>query len=361
MKHASSDRARKPLSGSWGGGSVQALNFPRSRSTGDAAPLSSSIGSRPNLVIVRAGRGSLHPGWVEGNSEAEFDLLIATYEDGIPTVERNQCATILVPGPKIAGYYEIFRQHPELLERYEAIALFDDDISTTKQDIGRLFSIGQKYRLDLFQPALSWDSYVSYGATLANAKFRLRYTNVVEMMCPVFSTKHLKRVLPLFGLGYETGIDLLWTRVTDTPWFRYAIVDDVVVKHTRPVGTTKTQQGFGQNERYDQQVQIVLKRFGARFRGIVTYAAIDRSGLPVLSRRAIGIHSLAIWAAWRKTPMHKKDFARLATDCTRHCLTRPINLHRIPLENEARPPLPNAMQMPANGSGDRAGRFRGEQ
>jgi hypothetical protein len=59
--------------------------------------------------------------------------------------------------------------------------------------------------------------------------------------------------------------------------------------------------------------------------------------------------------------MPKKQFLRLATDCTRHCLTRPINLHRIPLGGDARRPLRNAMHMPANGSGDLAGSFRGEQ
>jgi hypothetical protein len=149
-----------------------------------------------------------------------------------------------LPGAKLEGYHNLFRQYPEFLDQYEFIALFDDDISTTKDSINRLFGIARSYRLDTCQPALSWDTYFSYAATLVCRRHQLRYTNTVEMMCPVFASHQLARALPLFSLGFETGIDLLWTRLSSNPWFRYAIVDDVVVSHTRPVGTTKRQQGF---------------------------------------------------------------------------------------------------------------------
>jgi len=279
-----------------------------------------------NLIIVRAGRNSLHPRWLDGTGDPEFDLLIASYENGACNIPTQP--SMFVPGRKISGYYEVFQRRPDLLERYDYIALFDDDISATKQDIGRLFTIGREYQLDLFQPALSWDSYFSYAATLANERFRLRYTNIVEMMCPVFRTEHLKRTLPLFGLGYETGIDLLWTRLTGDPWFRYAIVDDVVVRHTRPIGATSEQQGFGEG-RYDRQIQTVLDRFGATFRGFVTYAAIEKRGRLVRSRYVIGLHTLALWGAWHQTPMERKYFLRYLTDHTRHCFFRPVNLSKI--------------------------------
>lgn len=290
---------------------------------------------RKNLVIVRAGRSSLHPRWLDGVGKPEFDLLVAAYEKDASC--RPDQLSMFMPGKKISGYYEVFQQRPELLEQYDYIALFDDDISATKQDIGRLFAIGQEYRLDLFQPALSWDSYFSYAATLANARFKLRYTNIVEMMCPVFCAKLLKRALPLFGLGYETGIDLLWTRLTDDPWFRYAIIDDVVVRHTRPVGATRVQQGFAEGT-YDSQVQVVLDRFGSTFSGFVTYAAVEKSGRLVRSRYTIGLQTLALWGAWHRTPMERKYFIRFITDYTRHCFFRPVNLARIDLA----PEIPNA-------------------
>lgn len=282
-----------------------------------------------NLVVVRAGRNSLHERWIEGGGERDFDVLVATYEEGARGQADARTSIIFVPGPKIAGYAQILRRYPALLDRYDFIALFDDDIAATRRDIERLFEIGRRHRLDLFQPALSWDSYFSYAATLVNGAYRLRFANAIEMMCPVFSAAQLKRAMPLLELGYETGIDLLWTRLGDDPWFRYAIVDDVVVKHTRPVGTTSEQQGFLPGDRYDGQVRTVLDRFGATFRGFVCYAAIDRRDQAVVSRWVIALRSIRTWAAWKQTPLRVREFARLATDFTRHCLLRPLNLTRV--------------------------------
>jgi hypothetical protein len=311
------------------------------------AGLPAGLGLASNIVIVRAGRNSLHEGWLEHDGERGFDLLIAAYEPTVEAREASQTARVLVPGPTIGGYARIFRLYPELLRSYEFIGLFDDDLIASQEDIERLFRVGRAHNLDLFQPALSWDSHFSYAATLAQKGYRLRFTNAVEMMCPVFSASHLQRALPLFELGYETGVDLLWTRLTDNPWFRYAIVDEVVFNHTRAVGTTKVLQGFASDERYDRKVQEVLDRFGASFRGFVSYAAIDSQGQAVMSRTAIALRSIGTWAALIRTPLPSPIFARLAPDFTRHCLLRPVNLRPIDLAaGEAGRSAPHAGKYP---------------
>jgi hypothetical protein len=241
-------------------------------------------------------------------------------------------------GRKIEGYNALFRCRPDLLENYEYVALFDDDLEIAKADINRLFASGRKYRLDLFQPALSWDSHFSYAATLTSNRFRLRYTNMVEMMCPVFRVPYLRRALPLFGLGFELGIDLIWSRITDDPWFRIAIIDDVIVRHTRAVGTSKLQHAFGPDGGYDDQIPLVLEKFGTTFLGPVAYAAIDRRGKAILSRLKIACASLGLWAAWRRSPMRAFYFIWFVTAYTRHCLSRPINLQRVDIGN-AIPPV----------------------
>lgn len=308
----------------------------RVRPSGDRAELCATSGAHRNLVVVRAGRGSVHPGWLDGAAPAEFDLLVASYEPGTPEVRHSQAYAVRSPGSKVAGYADLFRRHPELLERYDYIALFDDDIRIAQKDIERLFRIGRQFGLDLFQPALSHDSYFSYAATLAHRNFKLRFTNTVEMMCPVFSAAYLRRALPLFELGYETGIDLMWTRLSDDPWCRFAIVDEVVATHTRPVGARKDLQGFRHDEPYEEQMQAALTRFGVTFRGFVSYAGIDREGRPVRSRGLIAMHSVANWAAVLGTPLRKLHFARLATDFTRHCLFRPVDFRRIDVAAERR-------------------------
>ncbi|MCB1501160.1 MAG: hypothetical protein KDK07_15465 [Bauldia sp.] len=281
--------------------------------------------------MVRAGRASLHPGWIDGPARPGFDLLVARYEAGPSLDERDGHAEIAIPGRKVRGFARLFREHPELLTNYDFIALLDDDLRASQRDLERLFGFGERYGLDLFQPSLSWTSYFSYAACLSNTHYRLRYTNMVEMMCPVFRAAHLARVLPLFDLSFETGIDLLWCRLTDGPELRYAIVDDVVVAHTRPVGSTKLRQGFGEDETYDRQIALLLDMFGIRFRGIVTYAAIDTMDRRTRSRLKIALRSLVLWRAWAVTPMPTRHFVRFLSDYLRHCLWRPLNLDRVDL------------------------------
>jgi hypothetical protein len=291
-----------------------------------------------NLVLVRAGRNSLHPKWVKGNGIANFDLLVVSYEADAP-VEGTSIPVHHFPGRKIEGYNALFSCRQDLLEMYDYIAFFDDDLEIAKADINRLFEIGRKYKLDLFQPSLSWDSYFSYAATLTSGKFTLRYTNVVEMMCPVFSVPYLRRALPLFGLGYELGIDLIWSRLSDAPWFRFAVVDDVVVRHTRPVGASKVQHTSALHGVVDHEIAVVLDRFGATFHGIVAYAAIDKGGKAVLSRLLIAAASLRLWLAWFRSPMRPYHFTRFVSDYARHCLLRPINVDRIDSMCAEAPPV----------------------
>lgn len=291
-----------------------------------------TLGDVRNLVVVRAGRASLHTGWIDGPAPARFDLLVARYEPGPSLGARKGHAEITIPGAKVAGFARLFRDHPALLDRYDFIALFDDDLRATQPDLERLFGFGDRHGLDLFQPSLSWKSHFTYAATLRNPHYRLRYTNFVEMMCPVFRAAHLRRALPLFELSYETGIDILWSRLVERPRLRYAIVDDVAVTHTRPVGTTRVRQGFREGETYDGEIAALLDRYGATFRGIVTYAAIDGTGRRTGSRLSIMLRSLALWRAWAVTPMPKGHFVRFVTDYHRHCLTRPLNLGRVDID-----------------------------
>jgi len=40
--------------------------------------------------------------------------------------------------------------------------------------------------------------------------FKLRHMTFIEMMAPVFRRDVLQQVRPLFELGFESGIDLIW-------------------------------------------------------------------------------------------------------------------------------------------------------
>lgn len=84
------------------------LTFQPMEITRPASPRESTARQRrKNLVIVRAGRNSLHAGWTAGTGEAEFDLLVAAYEE--LTSGASDQWSVLLPGRKIAGYNELFQ------------------------------------------------------------------------------------------------------------------------------------------------------------------------------------------------------------------------------------------------------------
>ena len=60
------------------------------------------------------------------------------------------------------------------------------------------------------------------------------------------------------------------------------------------------------------------------------YAMLIRSGGSD-NLTAIALRSVRTWAAVRFTPINSGVFARLATDFTRHCLYRPLNMGRVEL------------------------------
>jgi len=53
------------------------------------------------------------------------------------------------------GYYRLFTESTELLRNYDQIALFDDDLECDTVVINRLFSEGERYSPQLYQPSLT--------------------------------------------------------------------------------------------------------------------------------------------------------------------------------------------------------------
>jgi hypothetical protein len=190
-----------------------------------------------NLVIVRAGDNSLHPEWLEGAASRSWDLVVNYYGDKpdlyrVPGVER-----IDSKGPKWPALHELINANPRFLQDYDYVWLPDDDLRTDATQINLLFEIMAQYHLQVAQPALTWNSYFGHLTTLRNAKFRLRYTNYVEVMAPCLSARMLARALPLFNTNLSGwGLDFVWTKFAAQPEAEIAIIDAVTVQHTRPVG-----------------------------------------------------------------------------------------------------------------------------
>lgn len=284
---------------------------------GDAAE-----GARPFLVLTRAGRHSLHRRWLKGAGPRNFDLTVLAYDPRALDVDGDGVSHRLVPGRKIAGYAEALRDLSPVLARYRAVALIDDDVETDADAIGRCFEIGTAHALRLWQPSLTWDSHVTYGATLRNPAFLLRHVNYVEMMCPFFETGFLRRAAPTFEMGLESGIDLAWCSLAENPERAFAILDAVSVRHTRPVGARRAENGF-HGRGYESDIERLLERLAMRWPSCVAESGAPAGGGATLGRLAVSLRALTLLRSIPAAPRGQRRYRlKCVLDHLRHQFTR---------------------------------------
>lgn len=192
---------------------------------------------RRNLVVLRANGQSLHTQWPVNIDDADrnWDLLISWYGREVPA-EMPACEyfTHQPNDRKFSAIYKLFLEDSPFLD-YENIYLPDDDLMTSWGDINKLFNIFRMERLELAQPSLVPSSYVTHPVTAQSAEFFLRYTNFVELMCPVFTRAAFRTCLPTFEASFSGfGLDHIWSLLLGRIPGRIAIIDDIAVAHTRP-------------------------------------------------------------------------------------------------------------------------------
>jgi len=191
------------------------------------------------LVVVRAGDSSLHPTWLEGAATRNWDLIVHSYgaecpwgnEDGVEVIRATGSD---IAGPKMRAMHSLYQQRRSDFLAYDYVCFADDDLAVSVESFNRMFTMCEHFELELAQPALTHDSHMgSWGITMENRSFLLRYTNFIEVMCPVFSRAFLELCAPTFLeniSGY--GLDILWSSWVSSPW-KSGILDACPVRHTR--------------------------------------------------------------------------------------------------------------------------------
>jgi hypothetical protein len=282
------------------------------------------MAGKRNLVVVRAGPNSLHRAWTaRSGPKPSFDLLVAAYDPSAIDADNDHIRHMDIPGTKVAGWGHLFTEHPGLLDEYEAIALIDDDIETTVAAIEQCFDMGRKYNLAIWQPGLSADSHITYAASLANPRLDMRFVNCIEMMCPFFSADILRAVAPLFSLGFESGLDLVWCSLAHGRGLDCAVIDRIAVRHTRPVGQKKQENGFSGGRIYEDDIYAFLKLFDMEWPSWVALRAIDRNGRTLTSKISLTMHAAAPFVTWQDSPRGARSWRMKAASIhLRHQMMR---------------------------------------
>lgn len=144
---------------------------------------------------------------------------------------------------------------------FDYFAVIDHDVLLSISDINRLLFIGRFHALDVFQPSLSRDSFISHPHTAHREGFLLRETSFVESMCPFFSARAFNLAKDLFPECISAyGLDLAWSSRVRKTGGRLAIVDAVLARHTRPV--TSHTRNFSNGRTPRQELQRTVEHHG---------------------------------------------------------------------------------------------------
>jgi hypothetical protein len=235
------------------------------------------------LVFTSAGDASCLPKWLRGNRN--FDLWVTYYGDIDGKYRELADCYNARKGGKFPNLHYVYKTWPHLLERYEAILVLDDDIVISTAAINRLFDIRAEYDLWLLQPAFDPRSKISHAVTRMRRTGLLRYTNFVEVGCPLFRKDKLDAFMDVYDpalVGWGTDwwyLEVLGPELEG----KVAITDAVICVNPddrAKGGEREIDKLQSKSERIAAWEAIKVRyNIESEARGITEYGAVPRSAL----------------------------------------------------------------------------------
>lgn len=266
-----------------------------------------------NLVVVRAGDGSLHETMIPGAVAGWYDLVVSYFgvdPERFRTPHENR---VDVRGGKWDGLGRTLEELGELQSRWDYCWLPDDDLDISPESIRNLFAVMRGHRLAVAQPALSHDSWFTFIQLLRCQSFELRWIDGIELMAPCFSMQVLEQVRPIFSQtlsGY--GLDSLWCRLEQDNRKRCAVIDSIEMRHTRPVGGGQLYENMKAQgvDPYTEMDQL-LTRYGVKPTEFRVYGGLSIRGRSVDCVAATFVMIADLIRARSRTPMKRHYFNKL--------------------------------------------------
>jgi hypothetical protein len=187
------------------------------------------------LLIVRAGRSTIHHSWIY-TAAPYIDVALSVFDESDfsqhPIISQHSTV-----GGKFEGFKALFDAHPRLVQSYDYFWLIDDDLYLPHETILMVRKLLAVFRFALAAPALSYTSFFSWPINIRNDRLLFRGTDFVEIMAPIMSRAFLATCLPHFGENRSGwGQEWLWRQFLRERGFFAAILDAAPIVHTRPLG-----------------------------------------------------------------------------------------------------------------------------
>ncbi|MBR9865643.1 MAG: hypothetical protein GYB20_00860 [Oceanospirillales bacterium] len=148
------------------------------------------------LVFTSAGEQSCLHKWLKG--KPNFDLWVTYYGDHDGKYSDLTKLYDQRKDTKFPNLHALHNDHPDFLAQYKAILVMDDDIGISAKQINKLFAIQQECDFWVLQASFDRRGKISHSITRQRYGYKVRYTNFVEMTCPLFRTDKLTKFLEVF-------------------------------------------------------------------------------------------------------------------------------------------------------------------
>jgi hypothetical protein len=295
---------------------------------------------KKSLVVVRAGSKSLHQRWCEiPYEDRDYDLIVSYFSDEAYNsfVAEDGVEAVLLKGGKWDGLYQTLIDRN--LEGYDYFWLPDDDLDISAQDVNAMFAAMRHYGLRIAQPSLSSESYFSHFVFSQCPGFVLRYTNYIEIMAPCMHRDVLQKALPLFQStmsGY--GLDYIWCRWAEAGAFRTAILDEIAMHHTRPVGKNlKAAMAASGNLSSEEEEAVLKEMFDLSRRTVpIVFAGILQGGQPISGRLKLGWWMCRGWMSVLNAFRSKAEARSGILKIARRQLIKPLDMSTISPKHEGK-------------------------
>lgn len=214
------------------------------------------------LLLSTVGNASLHKEWIAGNKN--FDVILIYYggnDEIFADYQKDAMICLNQKGQKYPMIKQFILNNLELINQYEYIWLPDDDISISTDEINKFFDIARQYNIVLCQPALIHNPKmrVSHKLTVQLPGYKLRYTNFIEGMAPLFTKDALLLVSDDFEYSDSGwGLDVTWSTRLGNPTNKIAIIDETPMDHTRQTGNDYSRL----HKHPEDELTVLLKKHG---------------------------------------------------------------------------------------------------
>jgi hypothetical protein len=165
-----------------------------------------------NMVFTSAGDNTHFLNWWPSDSQT-YDIYVIYYGDNEAIYNEYKSKVTYIEkskGSKFQNFYSFYKEHPEIIKRYDYFFIVDDDIQIKAKDINELFKVAKKRNLLICAPSFSTDSKISWPHTRHKSNRIITYVNIIEVNVPLFKRCALDALMKVYDpklIGW--GIDIL--------------------------------------------------------------------------------------------------------------------------------------------------------